>query len=155
MTIKSSKIWALESEKRFKHGENEWLHCKEPIPKIRNKYSQKRNCAATVRISTFTCLWAIYIFPRSICLFCCRKYVDRSWKYINRSQTHECGTWHWGRSIPRKGLHKWNFLCSVGETGSSALPAATTPRCNPRPSAVSMPAKKTKKLLNIFYKYGG
>jgi hypothetical protein len=23
------------------------VHCKEPVPKIRNKYSQKRNCAAT------------------------------------------------------------------------------------------------------------
>ncbi len=41
------------------------------------------------------CLWAIYIFPRSICLFCCRKYVDWSWEYINRSHTYnnvESGT---------------------------------------------------------------
>ncbi len=68
------------------------LHCKEPIPpKIRNKYSQKRNCAA--KISTFMCLWAIYILPRSICLFFCRKYVDRSWEYINRSKTQEFGNW--------------------------------------------------------------
>jgi hypothetical protein len=65
--------------------------CKEPIPKIENKYSQKRNCVATVPVSTFMCLWAIYIFPRLICLFGCRKYVDRSSEYINRSQTHECG----------------------------------------------------------------
>ncbi len=38
----------------------------------------KRNCAATIPISTFMCLWAIYIFQRSIRQFCCRKHVDRS-----------------------------------------------------------------------------
>jgi hypothetical protein len=34
----------------------------------------------------------LYI-PTWVCLFCWRKYVDRSWEYINRSQTHECGNW--------------------------------------------------------------
>ncbi len=56
------------------------------------------------------CLWANYIFPRSVCLFCWRKYVVRSWDYINRSQTHECGNRGWGRSIPRKGIHKRIFV---------------------------------------------
>ncbi len=51
--------------------------------------------------------------PWSICLFCWRKYVDRSWEYINRSQTHECGNRDWGHAIPRKGIHKWDFRCSV------------------------------------------
>ncbi len=37
-----------------------------------------------------------------------RKYVDRSWEYINHSQTHECGNWDWGQ----KGIHKWDFRCS-------------------------------------------
>ncbi|MFN9905874.1 MAG: hypothetical protein ACK56F_07075, partial [bacterium] len=35
----------------------------------------------------------LYIPTLSVCLFCWRKYVDRSWDYINRSQTNECGNW--------------------------------------------------------------
>ncbi len=68
---------------------------------------------ATVPISTFICLWASYTFPPSICLFFCRKYVDWSWEYVNLSQTHECVNWDWSRAIPRKGIHKWDFRCSV------------------------------------------
>jgi hypothetical protein len=30
------------------------------------------------------------------------KYVALSWEYINRSQTHECGTWNGCRAIPEK-----------------------------------------------------
>ncbi len=89
------------------------MHCKEPIPKILNKYSQKRIFAAPIPISTFMCLWAFYIFPWSICLLCIRKNVDWSWKYIDRSQTHECGNWKWGRAIPRKGIYKRDFCGSV------------------------------------------
>jgi hypothetical protein len=89
------------------------IHCKDKIPKFRNKYSQKMNIGVSVPISSFMHLWAIYISPRSACLYCWRKYVDRSWDYINRSQTHECGNWGWGRAIPRKGIHKWDFRCSV------------------------------------------
>ncbi len=48
-----------------------------------------------------------------VCLFCWRKYVDRSRVYINLLKTHECGNWGWGRSIPRNGIHKWDFRCSV------------------------------------------
>ncbi len=64
-------------------------------------------------ISTFMCLWAIYIFLQSICLFCWRKYVDKSWKYINRSQTHECGNLYWDRAIFWKGIHKRDFRFSA------------------------------------------
>jgi hypothetical protein len=36
-------------------------------------YSQKWNCAASFPFSTFMYLWAIYIFPRQVRLFCCSK----------------------------------------------------------------------------------
>ncbi len=49
-------------------------NCEDTVRKIQNKYSQKRNCAAaSFPVSTFMFRWAIYIFPRSVCLFCCRK----------------------------------------------------------------------------------
>ncbi len=80
---------------------------------IRNKYSQERNCAASVPIFTFMCLWAIYIFPLSVWNSAAGKYVDRSWEYINRSQTHECGNRDWGRAIPFLRIYKWDFRCSV------------------------------------------
>ncbi len=64
------------------HAWTLWTHCKDKIPKFRNKYSQKRNIGVSVPISTFMRLWVIYIFPRLVCLFCWRKYVDWSWDYI-------------------------------------------------------------------------
>ncbi len=90
-------------------------HCNEKIPIFRDKYSQKGNIGVSVPISTFMCQWLIYIFRRSVCLFCWRKYVDRSWDYINRSQTNECENWGWGRAISRKGIQKWDFRCSAGD----------------------------------------
>ncbi len=48
------------------------------IPKIWNKCSQKRYCAASAQFplpGTILWLWVIndYLFPRWVCLFCCRK----------------------------------------------------------------------------------
>ncbi len=87
--------WTKEMRTTF---EEVFIHCKDKIPKFRNKYSQKRNIGVSVSISTFMRLWVIYIFQWSVCLFCWRKYVDQSWDFINpsQSQTHECGNWVWG-----------------------------------------------------------
>jgi hypothetical protein len=34
----------------------------------------------------------------------CNRIADRLWEYINRSQTHECGYWDFGRAIPFLGI---------------------------------------------------
>ncbi len=68
-------------------------------------------------VPTLIYLWEIYIQyfqDRSACS-AAGKHVDRSWEYINRSHSHECGSWDWGRAIPRKGIHKLGFSlqCSL------------------------------------------
>ncbi len=70
---------------------------------ISKQIFQEKEYRGLSSIFTFMRLWALYIFSRSVSLFCWRKYVDRSWDYINRSQTHECWNWGWGRAIPRNG----------------------------------------------------
>ncbi len=92
------------------------LHCKKWLS-MKPPYFQSIIIMFSLPIPTRIYLLAIYIFLRTICLFFCRKYVDRSWEYINRSQTHECGNKGWGRAIPRKGIHNWNFHCSVYSRG--------------------------------------
>jgi hypothetical protein len=122
------------------------------MPKIRNKYSQKRNRVATVLISTFMCLWAIYIFPQSICLFCCRKYVDRSWEYINSSQTHESGNLDWGHTVSRKVIHKGDFWFSLQCT----LPLwsfCIFPHSLHSPSIFLLPVKNLFDILFFFFAF--
>jgi hypothetical protein len=68
-----------------------YISCCESVAhstEIQFMYSRERNCAASVRIPTFMCLSAIYIFPASFHIFGCRK-IDRQ-KYINLSQVYEC-----------------------------------------------------------------
>ncbi len=97
------------------------MHYKEPIPKIRNKNSQKRNCAASVQISRFMCLRAIYVCIPTIDLSFLLQ--DQSLEYIKIAHRHM--NWKlelWPSSsfsgnicFQFVGLHKLKFLCSVEE----------------------------------------
>jgi hypothetical protein len=78
------------------------------------KYSQKYNLPASFPIPTFMFRWAIYIFPRSVCLFCCRrirgqivgiyKSLTDSWMLKLEGR---------GRAVSFWGKHNSAFLCSV------------------------------------------
>jgi hypothetical protein len=69
-------------------------------------------CLFYLFLHSYICKRFIYFQDRSD-YFAAGKYVDRSWEYINRSQTHECGNWDWGRAIHRKGIHIWDYRCSA------------------------------------------
>jgi hypothetical protein len=100
-------------------------HCKGPIQKIRKTYSQKRNCAPQSQF-LHSCVCELFIYSHDRSAYSAAgKYVDRSWVYINRLQTHECGNWVWGRAIPRKGIHKCDFCCSADSTVAPGM--NTTP----------------------------
>jgi hypothetical protein len=76
-------------------------------------YFQNRIITCCLSVPTLIYLWDIYIFPGCSAYSVAGNYVDRSGEYINRSEAHECVNWDWGRVIPRKGIHKWNFRCSL------------------------------------------
>ncbi len=52
------------------------------------------------------------------CLFCCRKYVNQSWEYINRSQTHEYGIGTETAQFPEKEYIN-DFRCSAWKNSST------------------------------------
>ncbi len=84
----------------------------------KQKFSEK-SWAASVPIPTFMFLWA-YIFPRSVCLFSCRKFGGPILgKYIDRSPTHECGNWDWGLFW---GYINRNFFAVLSSEGSMKNP---------------------------------
>jgi hypothetical protein len=55
----------------------------------------------------------LYILMIGMPILLQKNMVGRTWKYIDRSQTHECGNWDCGRAISFLGIHKFKFLYSV------------------------------------------
>ncbi len=89
------------------------LQCEHAIPKIPNNIPRKGIARPQSQFShSCVCERLIYFHDRSA-YSAAGKYVGRSWEYINRSQTHECGNWDWGRAIPFLGIHKLDFRCNV------------------------------------------
>jgi hypothetical protein len=99
-------------------------------------YSQKWNCAASLfpkQNYNVLCpnsytqhLWKIYIFPGSVCLLAAAKYVDRSWEYINRSQTQNVEIGTEAAQFPEKECINGILISSLTKDGNIKILYITT-----------------------------
>jgi hypothetical protein len=98
----------LCSNKSSGQFDNLMLDCKESIPKIRNKNIQKWNCTASVRIPIHhVSVSDLYcIFPRSVCLWCCRK-IGGPIVGIYKSLTE---TWMWEIGTEAAQFLFWEYI---------------------------------------------
>ncbi len=96
------------------------------------------------------CLWAIYIFPRSVHLFSCSRLGDRPLKYINRSQKYECRNWNRGRAVSFLRIYISNFRYTVFEVCYLQGPIPARCICSWRSGTIS---KKSSRKVHSYSSY--
>ncbi len=68
---------------------------------------------------------SIYSHHRSAFSAAVNMHVDRSWEYINRSQTQECGNWDWAVQFPEKEYINGIFVAVQAQINSEPHPWKT------------------------------
>ncbi len=127
-------VWRDNSDGNILHAGSNYSH-RGIIPLRCNEilfmYSQKKNCAASVLISIFLCMWAIYLIPRPI--FSC----SRIGRPIVGTYNSLTDTWKWklglSRAIPFLGIFVSNFrYCVVAVMQRNNFPFSVLKSCNRR-----------------------
>jgi len=126
---------------KWRAGKNPTCGSQLCIPRnetVQPPYFQNRIIMFCLKMPTFIYQWEIYTVycqDQSV-FFTVAKYVDRFWEYINLSHTHKCGNWDWGSAIPRKGIHKWDFRCSVMQQYTLQYPRRFLNTCFSTPFSI-------------------
>ncbi len=120
--------WRIDKREKLLKIEIMRIYTATKIPLM---YSFSGNCLASFTVSTFICLWAIYIFPGSVHLFSCSRIGRPILEiYKNLSQIYEYRNWeteHYDYvleiTVSFLGIHKREtdiyigfslaFICSV------------------------------------------
>ncbi len=80
---------------------------------VQPPYFQNRIIMFCLTIPTLIYLWEIYLFPGSVCLFCCSKICGQKILGIYRVQclhTHECWNLDWAAQFPEKEYTNGIFI---------------------------------------------
>ncbi len=90
--------------------------------KIPLMYSFSCNSAASAPISTFVCLWAIYVFPGSVHIFPTAEKADTSWEYMYNSLTD---TWMWKLGLTPRYSFSGNICFEISVFCLCSVPSST------------------------------
>jgi hypothetical protein len=83
------------------------------FPEIKLLFTKQKYNALSRSIYTHISVRDLYIYRISQHILLEGNMWTNPGNIFKSSQTHECGNWDWGLAIPKRGIYKWDFPCSV------------------------------------------